>query len=261
MYLEEVENSPMSDQYLRQILALYAIDTGPFSAARQVQAQLAPIVNQWGGQFVLSMDPSGSFAKGTAVRTGTDIDLFISLSSNTPDTLKQIYNSLLTALVQAGYQPKRQNVSLNIRVGGYDVDLVPAKRQSQYGEIHSLHSNRSGTWLQTNVGTHIAKVSGSGRLDEIRLLKIWRNRRVLDFPSFYLELATIRALSGARQGNIAENVVTALEFLRDQLANARIIDPANTNNVISDSLDAASKRVISNAAGAALQNNWGSEFS
>lgn len=250
----------MSDAYLRQVLAQYAVDTGPYSLARQVQAQVAPTVKRWGGQFVMSMEPSGSFAKGTAVRTGTDIDLFISLSSNTPDTLAQVYNSLFIALTQAGYQPKRQNVSLNIRVGAYDVDMVPAKRQSQFGADHTLYSNRSGSWLQTNVGKQIAQVSGSGRLDEIRLLKIWRNRRGLDFPSFYLELAVIRALSGARQGNLAANIVTALEFLRDQLANARIIDPANTNNVISDTLDAAGKRVVSAAAGAALQSNWGNEF-
>ena len=208
----------------------------------------------------MSMEPSGSFAKGTAVRTGTDIDLFISLSSNTPDTLAQIYNSLFITLTHAGFQPKRQNVSLNIRVGAWDVDMVPAKRHSQYGADHSLYSNRSGSWLQTNVGKQIALVSGSGRLDEIRLLKIWRNRRGLDFPSFYLELAVIRALSGARQGNLATNIVTALEFLRDQLANARIIDPANTNNVISDTLDASGKRVVSAAAGAALRSNWGNEF-
>lgn len=250
----------MSDAYLRQVLAQHAVDTGPYSPVRQVQAEVTATVNRWGGHFVMSMEPSGSFAKGTAVRTGTDIDLFISLSSTTPDTLAQVYNSLFVALTQAGYQPKRQNVSLNIRVGAYDVDMVPAKRQSQYGGDHSLYSNRSGNWMQTNVGTQIALVSGSGRLDEIRLLKIWRNRRGLDFPSFYLELAIIRALNGARQGNLAVNIVTALEFLRDQLANARIIDPANTNNVISDTLDAAGKRMVSAAAAAALQNNWGTEF-
>jgi len=39
--------------------------------------------------------PSGSFAKGTANRSGTDIDLFISLTSGTPDTLKEIYTKAL----------------------------------------------------------------------------------------------------------------------------------------------------------------------
>jgi len=46
---------------------------------------------------VLSISPSGSFAKGTANRSGTDIDLFISLSESTPETLKEIYDSLTAA--------------------------------------------------------------------------------------------------------------------------------------------------------------------
>ena len=41
-----------------------------------------------GGNVVLSISPSGSFAKGTANRSGTDIALFISLSESTPETLK-----------------------------------------------------------------------------------------------------------------------------------------------------------------------------
>ena len=46
---------------------------------------------------MLSISPSGSFAKGTANRSGTDIDLFISLSESTPETLKEIYDSLTAA--------------------------------------------------------------------------------------------------------------------------------------------------------------------
>lgn len=65
----------MIDAYLKQVLAQYTVDTGPDSAARQGQAHVAPIVNQWGGEFVISMEPSVSFAKKTAVRTGTDIDV------------------------------------------------------------------------------------------------------------------------------------------------------------------------------------------
>ena len=36
---------------------------------------------------------SGSYAKGTAIAGGTDIDILISLKSSAP-TLKEIYNSL-----------------------------------------------------------------------------------------------------------------------------------------------------------------------
>lgn len=250
----------MTDAYLRQVLARYAIDNGYLSPARAVQATLMPTVQQWGNRFLLSVDPSGSFAKGTAVRGGTDIDLFVSLSSATPETLSQIYESLLSALAAAGYQPRRQNVSIGVRVGSYSVDIVPGKRQSQYGDDHSLYSNRSGNWLQTNVTRHIAEVRASSRADEIRLLKIWRNRKRLDFPSFYLELAVIRALSGCRAGNLAANIVTALEFIRDNVPSARFVDPANTNNIVSDTVAVQGKQALSSAARAALASSWQVEF-
>jgi len=250
----------MSDDYLRQVLAQYAVDTGPYSAVRQVQGLLEPTINQWGGQLVLSVEPSGSFAKGTAIRSGTDIDLFVSLSSTTEDSLSNIYQTLFNALDGAGFKPRKQNVSIGMRIGSYDVDVVPGRRQSGYGSDHWLYSNKRQSHLQTNVSRHIADVSQSGRTDEIRLLKIWRNRRGLTFPSFYLELAAIRALHGRLTGNLSSNVVVALEFLRDSLEGARFVDPSNTNNIISDDLTANEKRSIASAARAALQSSWGAEF-
>ena len=55
-------------------------------------------------------------APGTAVLSGTDIDLFLSLSESTSETLKEVYNKLFECLTSAGYSPKRQNVSPNIKV-------------------------------------------------------------------------------------------------------------------------------------------------
>lgn len=47
-----------------------------------------------------------------------------------------------------------------------------------------------------------------------------------------------------------------LTYLRDTFPNARFVDPANTNNVISDDLRAAEKQRISAAAGQALNGSW-----
>ena len=117
------------DEYLQTILAREQVDTGPFHAVRGMQTTLLPIIRQWAGGYLVNLHPSGSFAKGTANRSGTDIDLFISLHQNTPHTLSEVYSNLQSYLEHYGYTPRRQNVSLNIRVNGYSVDLVPAKHQ------------------------------------------------------------------------------------------------------------------------------------
>lgn len=246
----------MSD-YLLRILARESVDTGPYAPARNVIATLYPVLQHWGGGYLREISPSGSFAKGTANRSGTDIDLFLSLAPETPTTLSQIYNSLDTALNQAGYTTRRQNVSINVRVttslsGVYDVDLVPAKQQHAYSSDHSLYRRKADTWTKTNVALHIATVIQGGRQQETRILKLWRNQKSLEFPSFYLELATIEALRYTYGGTLGERVSRVLYYLRDTWPNARFVDPANTNNIISDDLTVAEKRAVSAAAGRAI---------
>jgi len=245
-----------ADAYLQTILAREVVDTSATSPVRGVQAILQPTLSEWASFLLRAVHPSGSFAKGTANRSGTDIDLFVSLKNDTPNTLKEIYTSLFNKMKEKGFTPKQQNVSINVRVNGYSIDLVPARHQGGNSEDHSVYRRRADTWTQTNVPKHIAMVANGGRLSESRILKLWRNQKQLDFPSFYLELTTITALSGAR-GTLSENVWTALEYLRDRFPNARVVDPANTNNIISDDPSAAEKSKIATAAAQALKaTHW-----
>lgn len=245
-----------ADDYLQSILAREAVDTGPFSPVRGVLHQIQPIIADWASTQLLGVSPSGSFAKGTANHSGTDIDLFISLKDNTTQTLKEIYESLLKRMTEKGYSPRRQNVSIHIRVNGYEVDLVPAKRQTSSGDDHSLYRRKADTWTKTNVTTHIAHVMRGGRINESRIVKLWRNQKGLDFPSFYLELTVIAALTGQR-GLLSSNVWKVFEYLRDSFANARVVDPANTNNIISDDLTAAERATVKAAAVQALKaSDW-----
>lgn len=245
-----------ADQYLLGILQREAVDTSLMSPVRGVQARIEPTIRAWAGVHLRSISPSGSFAKGTANKSGTDIDLFISLAETTTAPLGDIYNSLFNTLKQVGYTPKKQNVSINIQVNGQDVDLVPARQQNLLSQDHSLFRRRANTWTKTNVATHIAYVMYGGCVPEIRVLKLWRNQKGLDFPSFYLELAVIAALRG-NGGTLSQRVWKALTHIRDNLSTARLVDPSNTNNVISDDLTAAEKTAIVAAARTALGvKNW-----
>ncbi|HUK74008.1 MAG TPA: nucleotidyltransferase [Candidatus Bathyarchaeia archaeon] len=264
-----------ADQYLHGILLREAVDAGPNSPLLGVQSTLMPTLRQWAGDHLLGVYPSGSFMKGTAVRSGTDIDLFLSLSEHTNETLKEVYNKLFDCLTSAGYSPQRQNVSLNITVprtagaqapiaaawnSEYSVDLVPGKRQNALSSDHSLYRRRADTWTKTNISTHARMVVGAGRANEIRIVKLWRNQNGLDFPSFYLELSVIRALapkplpgllSYDPGATLAQRVMTVFDYLVDSFPAARIADPANSNNIISDDLTAHEKAKVSAAAKAA----------
>jgi hypothetical protein len=239
-------------QYLNDILTREAVGAGLTSPALLVPGVIRPVIQQWANRFLIDVTPSGSYAKGTANRSGTDLDLFISLSPDTPETLADVHKTLVASLKAAEYQPRLQNVSIGITVYGHSVDLVPGKRQNWLFPDHSLYRRRGDTWTKTDINQHIEKVKNSGRQQEIRLIKLWRTQKRLEFPSFYLELAVIKALEYAFFTPLADNMRTVFGYLRDNILTARFVDPANTNNIISDDLTVAEKQAIQSAAIAAL---------
>lgn len=239
-----------ADEYLRGLLTKYAVNA---AGAQTAGNAIYPVLEKWSNGFLNSAEFSGSLAKGTGVSIGTDADIFLSLSSTTPGTLADMYNTLHNAVTTAGYTARRQDVSIGVTVNGYSIDLVPGRRQSQYGSDHSLYRNKAASWTQTNVKTHIGHVTGSGRIEEIRILKAWRLLHGLTFPSFYLELVVIDALSYVRHGAISTNVFSALEHLRDSIQTTKYMDPANTNNCVSDDCTATEKAAIAAKARASLQ--------
>jgi len=243
-----------ADEYLLQILLREAVDTGIFSPVRSVQAILEPFIREWANKFLVSITPSGSFAKGTANKSSTDIDLFISLSPETKEALKEIYESLFKMLDEKGYAPKRQNVSIKVRVDGYDVDLVPGKHQGYFSDDHSLYRRRSDSWIKTNIQTHINQVTAAGWISETRIIKLWRDQKRLDFPSIYLELVVIKALASSFcKSSLAADAWKVFQFLASDFPSARIQDPANTNNIVSDDLSVRERALIKAAAARALQ--------
>lgn len=231
------------DDYVSQVLAKYAVT----SAAEGCYTTLEPSLRNWAGAYLSRTFISGSYAKGTAIRGSTDLDIFISLRSNYPN-LNGMYDSLYQFAFNQGWFPRRQNVSVGIQYLGVKIDLVPGRIQEGYQIWHSLHKSKTGTRIQTNVETHIKIVKESGRINEIRALKIWRNIRKLEFPSFYLELMAIEALKYRPINDLAKNVITALEYLANNITSKRIVDPVNTANVISDDLSPLEKMSIATAA-------------
>jgi hypothetical protein len=230
-----------ADEYLQNLLQKYAVNVAGAKAAGNI---IYPVLEKWGSQYLNNATYSGSLAKGTGISASADADIFLSLSSTTPGTLADMYSSLYNAVTAVGYAARKQDVSIGITVNGYSIDLVPGRRQSQYGSDHSLYRSRKATWTQTNVDTHISYVTGSNRIREIRILKLWRLRHGLSISSFYLEMAVIDSLRYARVGNTAANVWQVLEHFRDKIETMQYIDPANTNNIVSDDCSRAEKMAI-----------------
>lgn len=245
-------------EYVLSVISKYKLIPSTNSPAYNAAHQFYPIIQSWAGSYLLNVSFSGSYAKGTGIKGSTDVDLFISLDSGTPGTLKDIYENLYSYLQEKELLPRRQNVSIGIKYNGISMDLVPVRKQSGNTNYHSLFRYKAQSWTQTNIQQHINMISQSGRLDEIRAIKIWRNLHRLDFPSFYLELTVLEALDNRRKNQLSANVFAVLQYLRDTFINARVVDPSNSNNIISEDLTHAEKNIITNTArNSCSQTNWG----
>lgn len=245
------------DGYINSVLAKYAANRGQGSPAYNAAQGLYPIIKNWAGDCLHGVSYSGSYAKGTAIRGHTDVDLFISLKHGTPENLRDIYMKLTRCLTNKGFSPRLQNVSIGVKFRGASVDLVPGRKQSGNTSDHSLYHRKGDTWIQTNVSKHNLLIQKCGRRMEIRALKIWRELFGLDFPSFYLELTVIKALAGQPKNRLGTNLQKVLKYLVTDFETARVVDPTNSANIISDDLSAAEKRHIEKQAFDSLSKaNW-----
>ena len=251
MYLQTILNkyAPRSlDSYTHDILLLKAD------------------LQKWASTCFISILNSGSRAKGTAISLASDVDYLISLSSdcdtNNGGGLKGIYESLGSYLTSKYSSVRKQNVSFRIKLFDLEVDIIPARKHSGNTNDHSIYLSKLDTWRQTNIQKHITDISASGRLNEIKLLKIWRELNKLDFSSIYLEYLTLSILFGKSKDNsrLSDNFFYLLSELAKDTSNPlndRIVDPANSKNIFSDLLTNKEKEsIISKAKISAGQQYW-----
>lgn len=244
------------DEYVVLILNRYAVPTGSNSPTERNAKVISPYIHQWAGIWLSNISFSGSYAKGTGVLGTTDIDLFISLRSDTPGNSKDLYERLYELASDQYWDPRRQNVSIGITYLRTKIDLTPARIQAGNQNYHSLYVRKKDSWTQTNVSLQIDRVKNSQRVNEIRAVKIWRNLHTLDFPSFYLELMVMDSLYHRPINNLSDNVLYALRYISSNIQSARIIDPSNTNNVISDELSYIEKTLIASQASSSSQEKY-----
>lgn len=249
--------------YLYQILEKHkARDLSGYSfALSQLQATLIT----WASSCYVGIFVSGSQAKGTAISIASDVDWLVSLSSNCNQNtggLKSIYDSLFAKL-NGIYSAKKQNVSIRINLNGLEVDVTPARKQTGSSNDHWLYVSKLNTHKQTNIQRHINDVSRSGRTNEIKILKIWRELNQLDFPSVYLEYLLINNIlfnNPKDPNSLSDNVRHILNELAKNTGNpmgARIVDPANSANILSELLTVAEKKmIISKAQSSIRQSEW-----
>jgi hypothetical protein len=93
-------------------------------------------------------------------------------------------------------------------------------------------------------------------------MKLWRARNGVTWDkSLALELMTIDALSGSWTTDLGQQLMAVFQYVYDRIEQVRLVDPANSNNVVSDELTPAHRANIKHWAKVALDaRTWGEIF-
>jgi len=225
----------------------------------QVKQALNSHIYPWANGHEYEIKLSGSVAKGTCITGTSDMDFFISLNPSVSNcnTLEKVYVTLRNRFIGAGYSVREQNVSIGITHTGFKIDIVAGVKHHPLGLDHSIWKRKAQTWTKTNINEHVNYVVKSGRVFDIKAIKIWRKLKEVDFPSFYLELSVIEALKGkSLLSNPSGYFVDVMNYLANEFTDKFIADPSNQTNEVSDELTKVEKEKIKNAALTTLNGNW-----
>ncbi|MBN2537867.1 hypothetical protein JXB37_06285 [candidate division WOR-3 bacterium] len=254
---QRAASSADADDYVAAVLREYALPSGPGSPAEAAARELKKLVGGWAGKYLMAIEPAGSYVKNTRVRGGTDLDLLVSLGPRTKGTVRQQYHCLFNWLKSQGLKPVTGHVTVIIQYHGLLVDLLLARQDWGGSGNHTVFETERERETSTNFETHERLVRESGRTEDIRALKIWRNLRGLRFPSFYLELVVLDALRHRAHNQPGANLLAVLEYLRDKFVRTPFRDPANFENRVSDELTEHEQMAIAEAAARSLgERDW-----
>jgi len=233
------------DLYVLEVVSKYNVPTAPALKASQ---DFADVIRGWTRRYLLAQVVTGSYAKGTRVKGGTDIDLVLSVGPRTPGTMNKIYDNLFSYMRAKGYKAQRRCVSVSVVTEGFKLDLIPARVQWGTSGNHEIYVTASDKTQVVNFNDQTKYVRDSKWTKEIRALKIWRNLRGLDFPSYLLELIVLQSLANAEPQSHARNLISVLKHVGQHIEDKPIMDPTNTHNAVSDCLNADKKRAVALAA-------------
>ncbi len=257
-----------SETYLKSVLSYHQV--GDLSAYRDELNLLYEVLQEWADTCFQDIILSGSLAKKTAIYPSSDLDIVVSLSSRCNESnggLKGINTSFVNYLRLIYPDLRNQNVSVGLNFSGLKVDVTPARKVPNFTHKHFIYSTKKQSYVQTNVQQHVSDVSESGRTDEIKLIKIWREKNKLEFPSIYMEYLLINQILKYKSlsdlaGNMEHIFNELAKEVSNPLLNSRIVDPSNSSNVLSGLMTVAEKRKVVEAAQiASWESCWTKIFS
>ncbi len=253
--------------YLEKILARQTLkaDGQEMKALNEEKIRVENLIQKEFKDSNPTIKIAGSIAKGSALKDSYDLDICVYFpredSDDCGETLKEIYEKAKACLEKEYYvviKPvalRLQSNSPNTKGVDCHIDVVPGRFvDGTEGDCYLHITTGDKNYFKTNLKVHLNHIKNSGLIDQIKLLKLWRNRSGLSVRTFILELLVIKILKGSKATSLQEYLIEFWMGLRDNIDNVTIEDPANPyGNDLSEIFDENIKSQLQSAAHRTLQ--------
>ncbi|MFH0898023.1 MAG: nucleotidyltransferase [bacterium] len=243
-YLQQLlapkKRTPQGLRYLENVIRQYAPSVIQAKQVDEIHNAFSQVFYKSFNNNISEFIKSGSRAKGTAIKGGSDIDFVVVFKANAFNSIEKMYNTTEAFLKQYG-PVRRQNVSFGLRVEQWEIDVTPAKKQTALSSTLSIRNNRTKSYIETNIKQHINFIRGSGCKKEIMAMKIWNKQQQLDLESFLIEVAVIQVLKNKWGYNLEKRLQIVLDFFAGELFKQQIVDPAKPSNILNADIDGMQK--------------------
>jgi predicted nucleotidyltransferase len=243
--------------YLHKSLNYFKDDsTLLLDKAEQVKTKLH---SKFKNELVIYPNFSGSVAKGTSIY-GSDIDIQLQFKRNF-GSIAEVYYTVSDFIFDEFKDEKLESVRVQKHSIGMEfkikdeikrIDIVPTRQIGNSNNDTCLFVNKTGffekpTYKKTNSSKQLSALSFNNREKRIvRLLKVWKTENNLKIKSIYIEWLVKKALEYKPiSNNIDKALSDVVNFIASNIEYLRIVDSANTNNIISNTLTIGEKGEIS----------------
>lgn len=194
---------------------------------------------------------SGSQIRGTAIQN-SDIDIQIRFNKKAGG-IREIRETL-EGFLKTKYE---DDESVNVRSQEHSIGLLFEKGRIDIVPMREIENGQGDTYIYSQKNDSIKKTNAYKQFTHltltdkqkqiIRLLKGWKSNNDLRLPSTIIEHIIQRMFKDESvPRGLDKALLFSIEYLGNNIKSIRIVDPANTNNIISDSITENEKSTIQN---------------
>jgi len=245
-----------ADDYLHKVLMHYNVKGNKhiYNDAISKRESIKDFLKEtFKGKLAGSPVNWGSTARGTAIGDNYDFDIIIPFKRNSYNSLEEMYTSVYNILYKqyAGYnvEVRKQKRSLGITFFLNETelhfDIVPGREVNDYKLDKNLNlfvrpdnfwSNPSR--IKTNLDAH--RNLTKNRPEErkvVKLVKLYRDLCHSNIHSTLLQNITVKAFENQEaSSSLSNNFIHTLEYIAEKLPILKVVDPANTNNILTENV-------------------------